>query len=918
MTVGVGLSANVSFSAPGEDQPTDPGDTGAFLVIAEVDSDGTGDTHSGDVTVTASVDRGTARFEKIALYLDGVEVDSQSFGAPASEPADEPEGGDDPAMAAAQQTIEIKLGFNSAEYDLHDDHIHVDHMNGEHTLQVGLTVQGSTDEIFSNQREIEIENEDGVHLAVSGQTRLPVIGEDGGYWYGGPGAGFSLAAHPVVYSGRPITSVTLRTGFCGANDDAADAEAPYEFTPDCDGYEGPVNPNSFNIGPSPVSTLNATDEIFAIQIDYAGPGAPVFRPNPNDREGGWINDAVGLTAKHVTSGSSKNLDGWLFYGDKDAGVGGYTVQMQVGEDIEEALAATASASPTLPADSKKNDAYCFVASAVDNLGNRSELPDEDDGCADPADSQLAMDAVEDDPDTEDDESMDAVMAVLFSSIEAGVDTEAPTLVFTGASAGAGTSDGPDRAATLESEFEVQVKDNDDGSGVHGAEPVLATLEIRDADGAECRELGDLGEKDSKCTMTAEGLIQAMPLVRTSGVSALTEAGYYTFAALAHDKAGNQSAEMSEVAIYDNEEPVVQVTTTRSTDFDEDFTLNKVLVATDNLSLRDYTVNLVAAAALDLGANIPDTFAMGSNAWDAYNASSLTRDDVVRGPIELPFIAVQTTTAGAPTGDPNVIENTRVEIRDQVDGRTPADPDPTSDEALTGITAETADGFLSAFTADGSDRSRTNVKAFAVGRGSSNEVADSKSSVKLTATAVVIGKVQIVTTTETNAAGEAQDPTFAVTDATADDPALGTTTVITQNGATVTTPEEGTAYTTAVTEVKTLPNPFSSVRFYATDDGGDSDGSGTEDLADASELRLIASVPAVRADVETVTTAGTPTGSALRDRVWTYEITVSADDYYAMVDGDGAYVGSILAVGVNENDNGVALASEAVVLNFEER
>ena len=63
---------------------------------------------------------------------------------------------------------------------------------------------------------------------------------------------------------------------------------------------------------------------------------------------------------------------------------------------------------------------------------------------------------------------------------------------------------------------------------------------------------------------------------------------------------------------------------------------------------------------------------------------------------------------------------------------------------------------------------------------------------------------------------------------------------------------------------------------------------------------------------------TPAGSAGGDRVWTYEITVSADEYYAIVDGDEAYVGSILALGVNENDNGVALASGAVVLNFEER
>ena len=116
----------------------------------------------------------------------------------------------------------------------------------------------------------------------------------------------------------------------------------------------------------------------------------------------------------------------------------------------------------------------------------------------------------------------------------------------------------------------------------------------------------------------------------------------------------------------------------------------------------------------------------------------------------------------------------------------------------------------------------------------------------------------------------------------------------------------------MTEVKALPNPFSSVTFYATDD--------VEAEADvpATELRLITSVPAVRADVETVTTQGTPTGSLDGDRVWTYEITVSADEYYAIVDGDEAYDGSILAIGVNQNKNGVALASGAVMLNFEER
>ena len=887
VTVGVGLSANVSFSAPGVDPISD-----AFLVITGVtDASDDDDTYSGRLTASVDIERGDARFEKITLYVDGTEVASQSFGL-ASAPAEDAE------LAAAQQ-IPFTLSFDSGEYD---ETGAVTYPNGDHAIVVGLTVQGSTAEAFSNRMEVEFDNEDGVHVVVSGQTRQPMIGQDGGYWYGGPGAGFDLTAIPVIYSGRSVPSVTLREGFCVGNDAEAVTAAPYAFTPDCGGHEGLVESNSFSIGAAAVQTLNAENEIFSIQLDYAGPGAPVFRPNPNGRQAGWINDEVGLVAKHVTSGSKKNLDGWLFYGAAGAGVGGYAVQLQDGEDIEEALAATASSTPTLPPASKKNDAYCFVASAVDDLGNRSKLPKEDDGCADPDDSMDAVDAMGDEGD---DDYVAAVGAMMFSSITAGVDTEAPTLEFTGASAGAGTSDGPDRVAALESEFELQVKDNEGGSGVHGADPVLATLAIRNADGGECRELGDLGEEDKKCKATSEGLIVALPLVRTDGVQGRDDdTGYYEFTALAQDKAGNQSAEISEVALYDVEAPEVQLSTTRSTDFAKDFTLNKVLVATDNLSLRDYTVNLVATGLI-LDANIPIEFAMGSNTWDEYNAPApLTRDDVVRGPVELPFVAVQATNAGVP-GDVSVIANLKVDIQDQVDGRDPI----ASQSDPTGITVGADDGFADA------NFGRTNVKIFAVSHkggadAAGDGIADSKSSIKLTATAVVVGKIQTVTVTRTAAAGteDADDPV--VTNVTEDDPALGTETVIMQGGEVVTETAEG-EFTTTVTTVETLPNPFSSVNFYATDDGGDM-------LNDATQLRLITSVSAARADVETVTAAGTPTGSATGDRVWTYEVTMSADDYYAIVGGDGEYVGSIVAVGVNENDKGVALASGAEVLNFEER
>ena len=253
VTVGVGLSATVSFNAPGEDQPT----TGTnpfspFITGVTSDSDDD-DTYSGRVTATVDIERerGDAQFEKITLYVDTKEVASRSFGfAPA--PAEDPE-------LAAQQ-IEFSLSFDSDEYD---EAGAVTYSNGAHDIVVGVTVQGSTDETYSDRREVEFDNEDGVHVTVSGQTQVPVIGQDGGYWYGGPGAGFDLTVVPVMYSGSTVHSVTLRKGFCGS-DAASKTDAPYVFTPDCGGFEGSVAEavaaGFISIGTAPVQTLNAEDE----------------------------------------------------------------------------------------------------------------------------------------------------------------------------------------------------------------------------------------------------------------------------------------------------------------------------------------------------------------------------------------------------------------------------------------------------------------------------------------------------------------------------------------------------------------------------------------------------------------------------------------------------------------------------------
>ena len=59
------------------------------------------------------------------------------------------------------------------------------------------------------------------------------LDSDGNTRYGGPGTALSVTAGPVLCSGGPLTAVTMM-GFCGA-DAATDAEAPFEFAPDCKG-----------------------------------------------------------------------------------------------------------------------------------------------------------------------------------------------------------------------------------------------------------------------------------------------------------------------------------------------------------------------------------------------------------------------------------------------------------------------------------------------------------------------------------------------------------------------------------------------------------------------------------------------------------------------------------------------------------
>ena len=374
-------------------------------------------------------------------------------------------------------------------------------------------------------------------------------------------------------------------------------------------------------------------------------------PNPNGREGGWINDAVGLAAKHDVK---ENDDGWLIYGATDGGVGGNTVQLQVGEDMEEALAATASSTPALPEASEKSDAYCFVASAVDDLGNRSKLPKEDDDCAKPGDYMDAVTAVEGMGDEGDEDYVapaDAADAVVFSSITAGVDLEAPTLEFTANSL-------EDESRVLDRAFDLRVKDGG-GSGLHTMTPVLARVAVRDAKKTTCG-IGLLlpgYESKKECKNNAEGLSELADGRVLANLHEVVDRadGYYTFTALALDKAGNKSVEMSRVAVHDTEAPVVSVAATPGSK-DGDFDHNLVGTVTDALSIRDYSIAaLVDDKYYGLEGKLFDV--------DAYDADPTTLSKSVAEAIPLPFLGLQTVTDD-PVLPVSPVTMLRVSVRDQ--------------------------------------------------------------------------------------------------------------------------------------------------------------------------------------------------------------------------------------------------------------
>ena len=610
----------------------------AFIIVTNVSGEMMTNESGlkGTVDVEVSVERGNQTFERLALNVDGMEVDAQDFGTAAADDAE-------------QSTHDFTLSFDSDGYEEHGDHTDVDYMNGEHSIQATLKIAGRDELIMSNILPVEFANDDG-YVVMADLGDNTALDDGGRMWYGGPDNDhIVISALAVRYSGTEMGAVAIGLDGCEVHEDDGDDNGDDHGHGDDDGHGGGGASVEFECkgqgadreitvseGGEDAEILNA-DDLPTVNIDMAGPDAPHFNADPNGREGGWINQAVLVATAAGDFHATRNKDGWLKYNDDNAddGVGGYAPQVRFSSTtpsiVDGARGAAPNAPPTGPT---KANAVCAIATAVDLLGNESKLPSAGSPCA------MAASYV-----GEDDEGN----ATYAAGIRAGLDVAPPTIEFSPAS--------PKENASSLREFQVQVADagtsSTGRSGLHSMMPVLSKVDVRDADNdmlcGDDDDVNDGGAKgggeesvSGECKL-AGGIGFNDPLATTDGLSSDSETGYYTFTAVAQDKAGNKSEPIVRTAVNDGSAPDLGLIVGG---YDKGaWSLTATL--TDNLSLKAYWAEAfqVITGVGDQTNGILILPREGGVMVDEYNSPDLTQSHLTTFTMQV-FRALQPDNTGA--------------------------------------------------------------------------------------------------------------------------------------------------------------------------------------------------------------------------------------------------------------------------------
>ena len=875
----------------------DMAERASLFILSIMDSDEDDEVLMGTVNVTISVDPGDQMLRKLSVLVDGVVAKILSFdGASMVAAAPEGEEGERAAQQAAHPPFD--LSFNSAAYD--EVTGKPTYMNGERMISAKLMVESSDEPIESGSHPHEFDNGDGVHVTVSGLGEGAMNSGTGQRWYGGPEAALEITALPVLYSGGSAASVSVTLlGFCGADAATETSETSVTFTPECDATSNTVatvidevvtDPAGdfpvFIIGDAEADILG--DHVFPLYLDYEGPDAPYFNVNPNGREEGWVNRDVDFRGEFKSS----NKDGWLVYNeaeeDEEEGVGGYDPQLRFSSTtpsiVAGALEATANALPTEPT---KTNAACVIATAMDLLDNESKLPSAEKPCVTAAVYQALVDVLEA---AEDDDAIAVAQGKIPAGIRAGLDVTAPTAEFTDA----GPKESP--AARELKEFQVRVVDEEDGSGLP-ALPLLASISIRTANnkmscGKDDDDLPGYNSLTGECKSDTDGYRFIGALGTTTGLLPTDDAktGYYTFSAYARDKAGNKSTGISRVALHDPTMPAVGIIGGNWDKKTSEYSVTVTL--TDDFSIRDYYVTLDFAdeqAYLPVASGIFRVKAV--EGIDGYD-SELSQSEILTKDVGA-FRALQPASGvtGTVSSDADPLELTDVMVYAR---------------AQAGLYSSASGPVAVTDMASGSGFQGKEARTVAV---------DDAMDLDNAATKDIVEGNHIVSFTAKADADELND--LADNDYDQDDTIELRAMVVgyeRNSKEQIGTPMDGTTPASEDYMAKVVAdlfaNPFSRVDFYAEAHG---DG----------DLRLVASIPASSAYPVSVNLPVTEERTDADTEVtWIYVIDVSAADFHDAVGAGRSNYGlptarrQLVAVGVHESGNGVALVSPMVDISIE--
>ncbi len=501
----------------------------------------------GQLDVVINLERNNTVVEKLQLIIDTETGDSvvaeQTFATPAVQ-----------AGPAAVPEV-ITQSFNSANFACTATACMPSFLNRQHIVKAKVLYGGAGASNASNSVQVTFANANAFTgtIAMTGTVKTAI--NAGGLKF--DRGGLDITIIPVIYTGN-LTMTNGTVSFGSACDVGGTGKRTLTLTPPTAGSAftasfpetatgGPAVTNvmgyefntaacgvGFPAGEFPTVTAVGSNGnnltlaaagLTGLRLDNRAPGAPTFVANPNVRQNGWLNAAVDLAG--VNSGT--NLDGWLANGAADGGVGGYARLVRIapatGGLVDDAIAATASSTPALPAPTATNISDCAVISAQDLLENESALPAAGTTCTvPPAGSSVAV----------------ALQHLAF-----GVDIAPPTIAFSGGLA----ANARINTATVGTEFQVTVTDTGTvgNSGMLSGSAVVGTVQIRNATGTSCFVGAVVA---GVCTPVSVNAAPAFPLVPTTTVAGNGTVGYYTYDAVSKDAAGNTSANVTRVVAFD--------------------------------------------------------------------------------------------------------------------------------------------------------------------------------------------------------------------------------------------------------------------------------------------------------------------------------------------------------------------------------